>query len=236
MLKIAICDDQEVMLGRLRAMVSDVLSAWKEEFTITCFSGAHRLLLSLMEFDLIFLDIRMPFMDGMALARKLREKGFEGVLIFVTVMKEYMPDAFEVEAMDYLIKPVDKKRLEAALRRSLKRLGSKAGKCLFIRTKNWCRSVRIHDIYYCEVIDRKIYVHTREGVLDYYGKIKDVERQTKSTLIRCHRSYLMNPEYVLEYGGGFAKLENGERIPVAQSCHQAVMEQMMRYMGDEQGE
>ena len=75
-------------------------------------------------------------MDGMALARKLREKGFEGILIFVTVLEEYMSAAFEVEAMDYLIKPIDKERLKAALKRSLKRLGGKRGKMSFIRTKN----------------------------------------------------------------------------------------------------
>ncbi len=66
--------------------------------------------------------------------------------------------------------------------------------------------------------------------MDYYGKIKEVERQTESALIRCHRSYLINPEYLLEYGGGFAVLDNGDRIPVSQSCHQTVMEQMMRYL------
>ncbi|MCI8605854.1 MAG: response regulator transcription factor [Hungatella sp.] len=232
MVKIAICDDEELVLGQLKAVVTEILTQWKEDFGITCFSGPHRLLLSPMEFDLIFLDIQMPMMDGMALARKLREKGFEGILIFVTVLEEYMSAAFEVEAMDYLIKPIDKERLKAALKRSLKRLGGKGGKCLFIRTKTWCRTVRLHDIYYCEVIDRKIYVHTRDGVLDYYGKIRDVERQTQSALIRCHRSYLINPEYLLEYRGGLAVLENGEKVPVAHSCHQAVMEQMMRYMGE----
>ena len=230
MVKIAICDDQESMAGQLKAAITRILEAWKEEFRVTCFGSPHRLLLSSPEFDLIFLDIQMPMMDGMALARALRQKGFEGILIFVTILREYMPDAFEVEAMDYLVKPVDTERLEAALKRSLKRLGRQGGKCLFIRTKNWRRFVRIHDIYYCEVIDRKIYVHTKDGVLDYYGKIKEVERQTESALIRCHRSYLINPEYLLEYGGGFAVLDNGERIPVSQSCHQTVMEQMMRYL------
>ena len=215
MVKIAICDDQESMAGQLKAAITRILEAWKEEFRVTCFGSPHRLLLSSPEFDLIFLDIQMPVMDGMALARALRQKGFEGILIFVTILREYMPDAFEVEAMDYLVKPVDPERLEAALKRSLKRLGSQGG---------------IHDIYYCEVIDRKIYVHTKDGILDYYGKIKEVERQTESALIRCHRSYLINPEYLLGYGGGFAVLDNGDRIPVSQSCHQTVMEQMMRYL------
>lgn len=234
MVKIAICDDETVMCRQLKSMVSERLDGWKEASAVTCFSSAHRLLCSPLDFDVIFLDIRMPDMDGMVLAGKLRSKGFDGVLIFVTALKEYMPDAFEVEAMDYLIKPIEPGRLESALKRTLKRLSSKTGKSLFIRTRNWCRTVRLHDIYYCEVIDRKIYVHMRDGVMDYYGKIKDVEKQTAGCLIRCHRSYLVNPEYLVEYQGGLGVLENGEKVPVASSCHQAVMEGMMRYMEGEE--
>lgn len=230
MLKIAICDDEAIMCRQLRDMVSEILTERKEDFTAACFSNAHRLLMSPMAFDVIFLDIRMPGMDGMALAGKLRQKGFDGVLIFVTALREYMSDAFEVEAMDYLIKPIERVRLKSALERTLKRLGAGAGKSLFIHTRNWCRTIRIQDIYYCEVIDRKIYVHTKDGTLDYYGKIKDVEKQAASDLIRCHRSYLVNPKYLVEYRGGFGLLENGEKIPVAASCHQKVMEGMIRYM------
>jgi len=230
MIKIAICDDEAAMCRQLEDQVADVLSGWGEGFTAACFPNGHRLLVSPLDFDVVFLDIRMPGMDGMALAGKLRQKGFDGVLIFVTALKEYMPDAFEVEAMDYLVKPIERVRLESALKRAIKRLDSKTGKCLFIHTRNWCRSIRLRDIYYCEVIDRKIYVHTRDGIVDYYGKIKDVQKQAAPGLIRCHRSYLVNPEYLVEYRGGFAALENGEKIPVAASCHQTVMEQMMRYM------
>lgn len=234
MVKIAICDDEELVLGQLKAVVTEILTQWKEDFGITCFSGPHRLLLSPMEFDLIFLDIQMPMMDGMALARKLREKGFEGILIFVTVLEEYMSAAFEVEAMDYLIKPIDKERLKAALKRSLKRLGGKGGKCLFIRTKTWCRTVRLHDIYYCEVIDRKIYIHTRDGIMDYYGKMKELEKKAGTWLFKCHRSYLINLDCLWEYRNGTAILENGEQIPVSKSCHQALMERMMQYMDEEE--
>ena len=232
-LKIAICDDETVMCGQLKELVSGKLSQWQEDFTVVCYTNAMRLLFSPMDFNLIFLDVQMPGINGMSLARKLRQKGFEGVLIFVTVMREYMPEAFEVEAMDFLCKPIDPKRLEAALARSVRRLGTEAEDTLFIRTANWCRAVKIRDIYYCEVMDRKIYVHMKGDVIEYYGRMKDLEKQTAFKLIRCHRSYLINPRYLSEYRCGFALLENGEKIPVAQSCRQGFMEQMMRYMEKE---
>lgn len=119
MIKIAICDDEPVMCERLRQMVSSKLELWNVPYKITCRGNGAALLFSPPDYDMIFLDIQMPGPDGVQLAKRLRQQGFGGVLIFVTVLAERMLDAFEVEAMDYLCKPVDEDRLERALRRSL---------------------------------------------------------------------------------------------------------------------
>ncbi len=230
MIKIAICDDEPVMCERLKQMVSSKLELWNVPYKITCRGNGAALLFSPPDYDMIFLDIQMPGPDGVQLAKRLRQQGFGGVLIFVTVLAERMLDAFEVEAMDYLCKPVDEDRLERALRRSLERLDKKEEKSLFIQTMNWYRSVKLKDIYYCEVINRKIYLHTRDGVMEYYGKIKDVEQQTAPYLIRCHRSFLVNPDYLKEYGNGEIALENGDRIPVSKKYHSVFVEGMMGYM------
>lgn len=235
MIKIAICDDEEVMCRRLREMVSELLTRWKEPFSVTCYTGSLALLVSPLDFDLIFLDIQMPGLDGMTLAEKIRQKGFHGALIFVTVLKDWMAGAFAVEASDYLCKPVEPARLEAALQRTLKRLHDRKERCLFIRTANWCRSVRIRDIYYCEVIDRKIYVHTGSEVIDYYGKMKELEKQIGTEMIRCHRSYLLNPDHLLEYRDGLVTMENGETLPVSKNFRKVLMERMMEYMDQEEG-
>ena len=81
MVKIAICDDQESMAGQLKAAITRILEAWKEEFRVTCFGSPHRLLLSSPEFDLIFLDIRMEKPDGIETAR-LREQALLSFLPF----------------------------------------------------------------------------------------------------------------------------------------------------------
>ena len=234
MIKIAVCDDEPAMREKLKQMISQFLSRRDETCSVTCYAGGVPLLLSSLKFDLIFLDIRMPGEDGMTLARRLRQKGFGGELIFVSVFPEYMPDAFEVEALDYLCKPIDRCRLEAALKRGLKRLKNRTEQGLFIQTVNWCRTVKFQDIYYCEVINRKIYIHTRSGTMDYYGKMKELELQAGSRLFKCHRSYLINLDYLSEYRGGTAVLENGEQIPVAKSCRQLLMERLMEEMAGEE--
>lgn len=135
-----------------------------------------------------------------------------------------------MEAFDYLCKPVDKDRLERTLQRVIKRWERINGKSLFIQTRNWSRNVKIHDIYYCEVIDRKIYLHTKSGVVEYYGRLKETQEQLGPSFVKCHRSYLVNLEYLQEYRGGSVILENGERLPVSRQQQQILLDGMMRYM------
>ncbi|MCI8465337.1 MAG: response regulator transcription factor [Lachnospiraceae bacterium] len=233
MIRIAICDDEAVMCEKLNRTVSSILESWKEKYSVVCHTGAVGLLYGPMDYDLLFLDIRMPGPDGMRTAERLRERGFKGEFIFVTAFSEYMSEAFEVEAADYLCKPVDKERLERALRRVLKRLRASREESFCIRTANWYRMIPFGEIYYCEVINRKVFVHTKSGVIDYYGKLREAEQQAFPHLLRCHRSYLVNPACLREYNGGELLLENGEQIPVSKNCRQAFMEQMLLYMDRE---
>ncbi|MCI9487936.1 MAG: response regulator transcription factor [Lachnospiraceae bacterium] len=233
MIKIAICDDETVMCEKLKLTVSSILEKWNEECRIVCFTSAAGLLWGSLDYDLLFLDIRMPGIDGMKAAEGLRERGFSGELIFVTAFSEYMPEAFEVEAADYLEKPVDRERLERTLKRVLRRLCRGREESLCIRTASWCRTIPFGEIYYCEVINRKIFVHTKQGVVDYYGKMKEVEAQAFPWLVRCHRSYLVNPRFLREYVGGEIRMENGERVPVSKNYRQAFLERMLAWMEGE---
>ncbi len=234
MIRIAICDDETVMCEKLKMTVSSILEKWKENYQIVCHPSAAGLLWGPLDCDLLFLDIRMPGIDGMRAAGGLREQGFSGELIFVTAFSEYMPDAFEVEAADYLEKPVDRERLERTLKRVLQRLRRDREESFCIRTANWCRTIPFGEIYYCEVINRKIFVHTKQGVIDYYGRMKEAEAQAFPRLVRCHRSYLVNPHFLREYTGGEIRMENGERIPVSKNYRQAFLERMLAWMEGEE--
>lgn len=230
MIRIAVCDDDAVMCGLLEEKISVRLKEMGERFHITCCTSAIQLLSSAMNYDLIFLDIQMPGLDGVALAKALREKACPCALIFATVLQDRMLDAFEVEASGYLCKPVDDTRLESALKRALRQLDRERADCILVHAMNWCRAVKIRDIRYCEVIDRKIYLHTENEVIIYYGKIKELEKQLNGRLIRCHRSYLVNPDFLREFTDGQIYLEGGGCIPVSRSRRQAFMEAMLQYL------
>lgn len=230
MISIGICDDEQVFCDLLAQKTKAYMEHCGEPFELHCFSDADGLLLYGGHFDILLLDIQMPGMDGMKLAAKLRTTDSRTAIIFVTALKERVFDAFELEAVDYICKPIDDHRLNEALKRALKKVKTNGEKQLLVKTMNWCKSVKISDIHYCEVINRKIYLHTQSGVIDYYCKIEDVEKQLDYRFVRCHRSYLVNLDHFVKYENGHVTLSDGAQIPVSRLRHQAFMDAMMQYM------
>ena len=228
MLQIAVCDDEPVMCHYLKEMLTTILDSLKEPFAIACYTNSSKLLNSATAYDLLFLDIQMPGFDGMETARQLRERMEDCILIFVTVLKDCMSKAFEVEAFDYLLKPIDREQLSRTLTRALKRLKRRRKPRLFVSTLNQCCLVDFDAIFYCEVINRKLYLHTRDGVIDYYGKMEEIEKQLDSRFFRCHRSYLVNLDYLKSYNHGQLLLTNGSQIPVSRLRHQEFMHAMLK--------
>lgn len=230
MVRIAICDDEIAICNDIKQTLFTMLKQMQECFHIVCYTNPKALLHTYDTFDLIYLDIQMPDLDGMTLAKKIREQNADCILIFMTAFKEYMPDAFEVEAMDYICKPIEKSRLERSCKRAIKRIKKESEQKIFIQTVNWCKSIAMHTIYYCEVINRKIYLHTKEGIIDYYGKLEDIEKQLDGRFFRCHRSYIVNIDYLQVYMHGEILLENAEKVPVSRLRHKAFMQKMLEYM------
>ncbi len=230
MVRIAICDDEIAICNDMKQTLSIILKQMHEDFQIVCYTNPKVLLHTNDKFDLIYLDIQMPDLDGITLAKKIREQNADCILIFITVLKEYMLDAFEVEAIDYICKPIEKKRLERSCKRAIKRIKKENEQKIFVQTVNWCKSIPMHRIYYCEVINRKIYLHTKDGIIDYYGTLEDIEKQLDCRFFRCHRSYIVNIDYLQSYMNGEIVLENAEKVPVSRLRHKAFMQKMLAYM------
>ncbi len=114
---IAVCDDEKYMSDLIETMVSDFFRRKKMEVSIQQFSCGEALLHCDKKIDILFLDIQMNDIDGMETARKLRERMFKGFLIFITVLKELVFQSFEVQAFDYLVKPIEERHFEQTMER-----------------------------------------------------------------------------------------------------------------------
>lgn len=234
MIKIAICDDDCIILQALKEKISALMEQWHYPYEISCYIDACELPQAVPDLDILFLDIQMPQINGMAYAKALRKRGIDCSIIFITALNEYVFEAFEVEATDFLCKPLDFEKLTHALQRAISRTNKQREKCLLIQTMNWCKSIKFNTILYCEVMNRKVYLHTQNEVIDYYCKIEEMEKKLDSRFIRCHRSFLVNLDYVYEYANGQIKLENGALLPVSRLRHQSFMQAMLQYMKTEE--
>ena len=233
MLKIAICDDEPLFCRLLEEKLEARLNASGLPFRVFRYSSGEQL--PMTGYNILFLDIRMPGINGMELARRLRENGNSCAIIFITVIKEQVFDAFEVEAVDYLCKPLDDIRLSHALDRAIRYVGERDSRMLLVRTGSRLRSIRMDDILYCEVINRKVLLHLRTGgeVVEYYSRLSDVEKQLDSRFLKCHRSYLVNLDHLSECSKNTLTLTGGVQIPLSESHRRSYMEQMLHHMKSE---
>lgn len=224
MLRFALCDDEPYTLAELSAQIAGCL----EGVECRLFSGGQALLDCGERFDAVFLDVQMPSPDGLETAAALRNRGDECLVVFLTVSRERVFDAFAVQAFDYLLKPVEPERLRRTLDRMREALVRQR---LIIQRGGMQEVVPLADILYCEVLGRKVYLHRRDGsVLDYYGRLEALERQVGKRFFRCHRSYLVNLDQVRGCGGGQASLEGGASVPVSRLRERDLTQALLRRM------
>lgn len=216
MIYIGICDDEKYMLDKIRKMIFNFFHGKNIEVAITQFSCGEELLKYDKKIDILLLDIQMKDIDGMETARKLRKRKFKGFLIFITVLREMVFCSFEVQAFDYLVKPIEEKDLKKTMERLLMSMQNASKENLLIQKGYESRIVSLEEIVFCEIINRKVYIHLASSeVIDFYERIENLETKLDNRFFRCHRSFLINLQYLKGYKNKTAYMERGREIPVS---------------------
>lgn len=227
----AVCDDEPFMLDDTAARISAFMEERRIPFHVSRFKASQELLESAVGFDSLFLDIQMKTPNGMETARMLREQGYCGLLIFITVLKEHVFDSFEVQAFDYLVKPLDESRFRRTMERVLSALERERGQNLIVQKGNISQVIPFSKIEYCEVLGRKIYLHQSGGeTFDYYDKLETLETRLDRRFFRCHRSYLVNLDYVRGCRAGLVTLSDGNEVPVSRLRERELTQALLAHM------
>lgn len=229
MLQIAICDDEKSMGEYLKQLIKRRLKD-ENDYRVTVFSSGTELLKEGKESDIFFLDIDLKDMSGIDMARLLR-KETEAVIVFVTALKEYIFDAFDVQAFQYLLKPVDESQFFQVLDKALLECrAKKQSEPLVIRINGVYQNVPKENILYAENEARKIVLHLADGQISYYAKMSELEGILGEQFFRCHRGYLVNLNAVKGYDTGNIQLKNGEVILMAKQKYSMFVVAYMEFL------
>lgn len=236
MLSIAVCDDELLDCCNIAKSITKILEEAGTPFILRQFQNGTALLQAVENFDIIFLDILMYGHSGMQTAQILRNKAFDKILIFISASKEYVFQAYDVEAFHYLVKPVNQDKLKQVLLKAVEKLYPDPEEFVMISKERRKKKLLLKDIYYFEIKGRIISVHGVDGTFDYYGKISSLEKNLQGRgFFRCHKSYLIHLKYVEIYSRQEAVLDHGEKIPIAKRRYEAFCQEILAFMKEHGG-
>ena len=231
MISIAVCDDEMLDGCNMAKDIKEILRKTGTSFIVRQFQSGSDLLNAIENFDIIFLDIIMDELSGMKTAQILREKAFEKILIFMSASRDYVFEAYDVEAFQYLVKPVSYVKLGCVLQKAVRKLERHSQEFILISQDRTRKKVLLEEIYYFEIRGRVISVHGTDGIFDYYEQIGILEKELKGKgFFRCHKSFLINLKYVNSYNRQEVILDTGEKIPIAKRRYEAFCQETLEYM------
>lgn len=207
-IQIAVCDDS----AEDTKLLSDALLAYDSSFEIVTYSSGQALIDEFRDFnlsvDLLFLDIYMPGIDGIQTAQEIRARCRDVKIIFLSSSKDHYPEAYEVFAFNYIVKPFDRERLCAVLNRALDEFRKESSYKISIQYKGTSHSVDCRDILYVESRDKLLLFHlAEESSLQCYGKLDEVLKELpERSFFRCHQSFIVNLSHVTEVSDNYFRI------------------------------
>lgn len=222
MLRIGICDDEREAVEAHAEQVRRIMRQMGMKADIRkCYTG-NELLMEIEEngkFHIILLDIEMEHMNGIEVARKIRDIDAYVVLIFISAFDQYCKEAISVQPYAFLDKPLQQVQISRAIEEAYKRQ-IEQGETYNFRFDRVYYSIDLNEICYFRSELRKVFIVTRQTEYWFYGKIDQVEKalsQKRHRFLRIHKSFLVNSHYISRYHYEKVILQNGEELEISRS-------------------
>ena len=231
-MRIAICDDEQCFLNDFRRITDRLYRSL--DILIDSFSDGASLIrqFRLRAYDLVFLDIEMPEMDGITLAEELRAMSSEVSIVFLTGHIEYAIKGYEVNALRYLTKPAEEQKIRDVIDRVLHNLEDE--KQLWIKTEEGDMRLKLRDILFIESQNQNVIISTAADSYSVRGNMSNYEaRLTPNGFFRIHRSYLVSLARVERISGKEIHMEDGTVLPVSRSKEAKLREALFSFVSKE---
>ncbi len=231
MIRIAIVEDDASYSSSLRDYLHKYEAECGEKFEISTYSDGNGIVDGYhSQFDIILMDIEMKFMDGMSAAEAIRNTDKEVVIIFITHTPQYAIRGYEVEALDYIIKPVSYFAFTQRLARAISRMKKREQKSVIISVKGGVVRLTANSIYYIESQGHDLIYHTSQGEYVTSGTMKDSEEALRSLhFFRGSKWYLINLALVEGLEDGAARLKDGKLVSLSRGRKKEFMAALAQY-------
>lgn len=231
-MKIAILDDESSAIKQ----VEEFLKRFVEEYHVVLqwhtFENPSKFIdCYSMDYELIFLDIDMPGINGIEVAREIRDRDQDVLIIFITSMGQFAIQGYAVEALDFVVKPVAYEDFVLKMKKALRYLARDTGAGLHLSTTEGIIKLQVRDIFYAEVRNHYLYYHTNKGVYKVRGTIKEAEQALREYhFVRCNQGTIVNLKYV-EHLRDKTVVIAGDEIAISRNKKREFVISFTKYMG-----
>ena len=231
-MRIAICDDENIYRQQTSTAIESISKSL--DVIIDTFSNGNELInkFKSLPYDLIILDIEMPEINGISLAKKLREISEDVYIVFLTSHIEFALEGYEVNALRYLTKPINHQKLKEIL--DYIALKQTKEEVLWIKTDEFEERIQLSDILYLEAQNQNIAINTKNKTYITRYNLGDYEKELKDkNFIRIHRGYLVSLDKITKLGKNCVYLETGINLPVSRSKEKELKDDLMSFVTKE---
>lgn len=227
---VAIVEDQQEEAALLEGYFHRYAASASLRFHIKHFhNGAEFISNYRPIYDLVMMDIHLPRCSGLEAAAQLRQMDPSVALVFVTSMIQYAARGYEVDVLDFLLKPVSYQNFQMKFQRILHRIDQNQRSDLLVPVQDGLQRIQIPHIKYIEVSNHSLIYHTTNGDVTTRGKLSALEAQLERYhFIRCNRCYLVNPAFVRALEG-YVLVVDTDQLQISRPKRNAVMEALNHY-------
>lgn len=232
MIRICFAEDDAVMAVQLRQFLDRYGAERSLELDVQGFASGEDLLRGYDNgCDILLLDVEMPGMDGMETARTLRERDAGVVIVFITNIARYAVEGYEVEALDFILKPVSYFAFSVKMDRAVRRARQQARHTVCLQLADGMQMLDTQDIHYLETQSRMLYYHTAKGVFKLRGSLSAAEKELAPWhFARCNQCYLVNLRYVSSVEQDKVQVA-GHWLEISRRCKSAFLAAVAAYVG-----
>lgn len=226
----AIIDDRNADAEYVESILKDWMKKRQLNIWIERFCSAESFLFQYedhKDWDILLLDIEMKGMDGVALAKLIREENKRAQIIFITGFPDFMSEGYEVSALHYLMKPVVKDKLFTVLDRAVEQFGRQE-KQLVITFDRQTVLVPVHKITYLEAQKQYVVIHTEDQSYRMRVSLGETAEELDEYFLKCQRSFIVNLRYVQQINHNAVILKDGTEVPISRGMAQKIGKEIIR--------